>query len=353
MVVTSESEKIIRRLYQITNDYQKGFDIQITQLIMMGLERFNLDIGILSRIDGDLYTVLYCVTSEGVELKPGDTFSYGSTYCQITCGSFGPVSIEHMGESNEYAKHPAYEAFGLESYIGIPIFVDDEVFGTLNFSSASPYPRKFKDIDIDVLKLMASWVEVELIRRKQEERLRKLNSQLEYQAYHDALTNIANRRCMFKTIHLDIERMKLASGKGSLGVIDIDHFKKVNDVYGHQIGDDVIKKTAQQLQSCLFESDFIARFGGEEFVVWLPERTELERRQLFEELHQSVHEILLDGVPITVSIGVCEFDFGIESQVDSQKGTLDQLILVADEALYQAKNQGRNRVVTRALEPHK
>ena len=72
MVVASESEKVIRRLYQITNDYQKGFDIQITQLIMMGLERFNLDIGILSRIDGELYTVLYCVTSEGVELKPGD-----------------------------------------------------------------------------------------------------------------------------------------------------------------------------------------------------------------------------------------------------------------------------------------
>ncbi|NUW67282.1 sensor domain-containing diguanylate cyclase [Vibrio coralliilyticus] len=349
MVVASESEKVIRRLYQITNDYQKGFDIQITQLIMMGLERFNLDIGILSRIDGELYTVLYCVTSEGVELKPGDTFNYESTYCQITCSSFGPVSIEHMGESDEYAKHPAYEAFGLESYIGIPIFVDDEVFGTLNFSSASPYPRKFKDIDVDALKLMASWIEVELIRRKQEERLRKLNSQLEYQAYHDALTNVANRRCMFKTIHLDIERMKIANGKGSLAVIDIDNFKKVNDVYGHQIGDDVLKKTAQQLQACLSERDFIARFGGEEFVVWLPERTELERRQLIEELHQSANEILIDGEPVTVSIGVCEFDFGNESAIDNKKGALDQIILVADEALYQAKNQGRNRVVVRSL----
>ncbi|USD33843.1 MULTISPECIES: sensor domain-containing diguanylate cyclase [Vibrio] len=349
MVVASESEKVIRRLYQITNDYQKGFDIQITQLIMMGLERFNLDIGILSRIDDDQYTVLYCVTSEGVELNPGDTFNYESTYCQITCSSSGPVSIEHMGENDKYAKHPAYEAFGLESYIGVPIFIDDEIFGTLNFSSASPYPRKFKDIDIDALKLMASWIEVELIRRNQEERLQKMNSQLEYQAYHDVLTGVANRRCMFKTIHLDIERMKHAGGKGALAVIDIDNFKKVNDTYGHQIGDDVLKKTAQKLQSSLSDRDFIARLGGEEFVVWFPERNTEERKQFINKLHQSVTEVVLDNKPITVSIGVCEFDFSLESNSDCKKSTLDQIILVADEALYTAKNQGRNCVVMRSL----
>ena len=186
MVATSET--LIRRLYQITNDYQKGFDIQITQLIMLGLERFNLDIGILSRVENDVYTVLHCVTPEGVELNPGDTFDYNATYCQITCSSFSPVAIENMGKDDRYAKHPAYEAFGLESYIGVPIFIDDEVFGTLNFSSATPYERSFAQVDIDALKLMASWIEVELIRRKQEERLKELNAKLEYQAFNDALT---------------------------------------------------------------------------------------------------------------------------------------------------------------------
>ncbi|KHA60668.1 diguanylate cyclase [Vibrio variabilis] len=345
MVVESESEKVIRRLYQITNDYQKGFDIQVSQLIMMGLERFDLDIGILSHIEGDKYTVLHCVTPEGVELNIGDTFEFDKTYCQITCGSFGPVMIENMGESDKYATHPAYQAFGLESYIGVPIFIDDEIFGTLNFSSAIPYPRKFKEIDVDALKLMASWIEVELIRRKQEERLQQLNARLEYQAYHDTLTGVANRRSLFKTVHLDIERMKRAGGKGTLAIVDIDHFKLVNDNHGHQIGDDVLKKVATAIQAQLVESDFIARFGGEEFVVWLPERALEERRSIVEKVRTCVNSILVDGQPITVSVGACEFDFSSLVNQQCNKATLDEIIHIADDNLYRAKDAGRNTTV--------
>lgn len=344
MVIESESEKVIRRLYQITNDYSKGFDIQVSQLIMMGLERFNLDIGILSRIDGGTYTVLHCVVPEGADLKAGDTFEYDCTYCEITCSSFGPVAIEHMGEDDAHAIHPAYNAFGLESYIGVPIFVDDEIFGTLNFSSPIPYPRKFKDIDIDALKLMASWIEVELIRRKQETRLQELNASLEFQAFHDPLTKLANRRAMFKTIHVDLERMKLAGGQGSLAIIDIDHFKKVNDTFGHQIGDDVIRKTADALKAQLTDSDFIARFGGEEFVVWLPDRDPTARKTVIEAMHRAVNNTLLDGKPITVSVGATHFDFANARVTDCQKSTLDEILAIADEGLYSAKASGRNRI---------
>jgi len=340
-----ESEKVIRRLYQITNDYQKGFDIQVSQLIMMGLERFDLDIGILSHIEGDKYTVLNCVTPEGVELNNGDTFDFDKTYCEITCQSFGPVMIENMGEHDQYATHPAYQAFGLESYIGVPIFIDDQIFGTLNFSSAVPYPREFKDIDIDALKLMASWIEVELIRRKQEQRLQQLNARLEYQAYHDALTGVANRRSMFKTVHLDIERMKRAGGKGTLAVIDIDHFKRVNDTHGHQIGDEVLKKVASAIESQLTESDFVARFGGEEFVAWLPERSTETRREIVEQVRTCVNGIEVDGKPITVSVGSCEFDFANLEHVQSDKATLDEIIHVADDNLYAAKEAGRNKTI--------
>ncbi|GLQ30347.1 GAF domain-containing hybrid sensor histidine kinase/response regulator [Litoribrevibacter albus] len=175
MVNISESERLIRRIYQITNEYKKGFDYQIQELLKLGLERFNLDIAILSNIEDGNYTVMHCVTPEGVELNPGDNFDLGITYCQITCTAREPVAIEHMGEDDKYSSHPAYAAFQLESYIGVPIRVNDRLYGTLNFSSPTPYPRQFRDVDIDALKLMASWIEVELLRLEQEKKLKKAN----------------------------------------------------------------------------------------------------------------------------------------------------------------------------------
>jgi signal transduction histidine kinase len=175
MTQPSDSELLIRRIYQITNAYDQGFDYQIKELLTLGLKRFNLDIAILSHIENDTYTVKHCVVPEGAELAPGAEFEFGITYCNITCSAQSPIAIEHMGEDDEYADHPAYEAFQLESYIGVPIRIRGRLYGTLNFTSPNPYPRKFKDVDIDALKLMASWIEVELLRQHQEQRLKKAN----------------------------------------------------------------------------------------------------------------------------------------------------------------------------------
>jgi len=133
----SDSEKVIRHLYKITNAYDKGFDSQISELLQMGLERFNLDIAILSHIKGGVYTVLHCQVPDDVELKTGSFFDFDTTYCHITCEAKSPVAIDNMGLDDEYASHPAYASFGLESYIGIPIRVDGKLFGTLNFSRAN------------------------------------------------------------------------------------------------------------------------------------------------------------------------------------------------------------------------
>lgn len=343
----SESEIVIRRLYQITNDYKKGFEEQIVQLLQMGLQRFELDIGILSKVEGDKYTVQYCVTPEGVPLSQGDSFDYQATYCEITCRASCPISIEHCGAHDLYATHPAYQAFGLESYIGIPIYVDNEIYGTLNFSSPTPYYRKFKEMDIDVMKLMASWIEVELVRRAQEQRLQQLNEKLEYQALYDPLTGLPNRRCLFKKLNAEVEKLRAGEGIGSLAVIDIDHFKKVNDNYGHQIGDDVLKKIANVLKENTDEGGISARFGGEEFIVCYPQVTPEYAEQRLKELLRTVKSITLDREPVTISAGVCHFKLATEGNQLNRMSTLDNLIKVADECLYIAKESGRDQFVSR------
>ncbi|MBT8135301.1 MAG: sensor domain-containing diguanylate cyclase [Gammaproteobacteria bacterium] len=345
MVALSSSEQVIRSLYQITNDYNKGFNHQVNALLCMGLEAFKLDIGILSRIKRNSYKVKHCVTPDGIEMQPGDRFDFDSTYCSITCAARGPVALEHVGQHDTFGSHPAYKSFGLESYIGVPIHRNDKLYGTLNFSSSEPYPRRFRDLDIEALQLMASWIEVELIRRQQEKQLNSLNKKLKIQAYYDSLTNIPNRRGMFRTLQKELNKLIRSKGKGTLAIIDIDNFKQVNDTYGHQKGDEVLVLTAEKITDSMRDYDFVARYGGEEFLLWLPDADEKECTAVCQRIMQKIAGITLAEKPLTISIGACHFRCDNESHgVISQ--LLDSLIARADKALYQAKNNGRNQLVS-------
>jgi len=173
----SESEKLIRRLYAITTEIEQGFDHQITQLLKLGCERFNLDIGILSKISGDKYTVMNRICPSEVDLQVGAEFELGATFCAKTMEAKGPLGFEHVKES-VMCNHPAYIAFGLEAYIGIPVKVNNVTYGTLNFSSPHPRQRQFSSVDIDALSLMASWIGAEMQRRDNEEKLKEVNNKL-------------------------------------------------------------------------------------------------------------------------------------------------------------------------------
>ena len=117
------------------------------------------------------------VKPEGAQLAKGDTFDLGDTYCSITLNADGPVGFTKVSESS-FATHPAYGMFSLESYIGIPIYRGGTVYGTLNFSSAKARERAFKEVDIDCLKLMGSWISSELDRRYAEAGMVKANTDL-------------------------------------------------------------------------------------------------------------------------------------------------------------------------------
>lgn len=342
----SNSERVIRSLYQITSVYDKGFDYQLQSLLQMGLERFNLDIAILSRIEGNQYTVEQCIYPDGISINPGDSFDLSATYCSVTCQAAGPVAIEHVGKSDQLGHHPAYRQLQLESYIGIPVRCHNKLFGTLNFSSATPYPRRFDDIDIDSLQLMASWIEVELIRRQQEAELIALNRKLKEQAATDSLTKLPNRRSMFK--HLRKEIRRISDCHAAIVVIDIDHFKAVNDQYGHQHGDFVLVAIADTLCGALRSNDFVARYGGEEFLLWLPEADATLVTTLCDRIMADIQALFITEKPITVSMGVCHYNCHEQFQGDINP-LIDTLIGHADKALYVAKQSGRNRYIECSL----
>jgi len=167
--------------------------------------------------------------------------------------------------------------------------------------------------------------------------LEALYKEKEIEASTDALTGLKNRAALMAQLEYLYARYKRQKEVFSFIIMDIDRFKKVNDTYGHQKGDEVLKDIASITLECIREVDTSARYGGEEFVILLPQTNCVSATHIAERIRESIQEkIILDGESITSSFGVVEVEenFGIE-----------ELIKKADDALYEAKETGRNRVV--------
>ena len=174
-------------------------------------------------------------------------------------------------------------------------------------------------------------------RRAMEEQIRQSNGELHRLARTDALTGLPNRLAANERFHLEFVGMKRSRKAYAVMMVDIDCFKRVNDTHGHAVGDQVLQNLARTLQRTLRESDFAARFGGEEFLVLLPATDLPAALQVAEKLRHAV-ESSPDPVAgrTTVSIGV--------AMADPEHAKEGEAIRQADDALYQAKRGGRNQV---------
>jgi len=175
-------------------------------------------------------------------------------------------------------------------------------------------------------------------RKKYEKELELMNQRLGLLATTDPLTQIHNRRSIIEIgAKLDSE-VKRYSGSYSVMMIDIDYFKKVNDRWGHDVGDKVLKEVANRISQQLRESDYLARWGGEEFLVIAQHSSNETSLEQATRICNQVNRVPIDPVGlVSISIGVSTHEQG---------KLFDGLVKVADQALYQAKEAGRNRVVS-------
>jgi diguanylate cyclase (GGDEF)-like protein len=167
----------------------------------------------------------------------------------------------------------------------------------------------------------------------------RLYQDLHHLANIDFLTNALNRRAMQKYLKQEVSRFHRSQVAFSLILLDIDHFKAINDTYGHDGGDLVLKEISDLLRANLHPCDFLSRWGGEEFLILLPQTLSDEASCIAERLRVAVeNQPAGEGsIHYTISLGV-----GTWSQ---KSQSIEHLIAAIDEALYQAKNQGRNRVI--------
>ncbi len=185
-------------------------------------------------------------------------------------------------------------------------------------------------------------VKVQIKIKSLQDDLKERNQQLEELSNTDPLTNLANRRQLMRILAQEFQRSQRGGHPLSLIMVDIDHFKSINDTYGHQQGDLVLKVVAETLRGDLRDYDLASRFGGEEFVMLLPETGSLHAIQVAERIRQVVANLKFGGpmekLRMTVSLGVA-------TSPNKVIKNIEDMIRLADDALYAAKREGRNRVV--------
>jgi len=185
-----------------------------------------------------------------------------------------------------------------------------------------------------------SEVSKKLARNKQIE-MEAVLAQAEEVAHVDALTFLPNRRTIVKDLQSEVMRAERYRSLFSISVVDIDNFKAVNDTYGHPVGDEVLRHVALQLRDSIRHPDVVGRYGGEEFIILLPNSDQQaaaeQAARLCREISSKVMRSKDHDVQVTISVGIAQFRIGEDSW--------HSLLKRADNAMFKAKNQGRDRWV--------
>lgn len=480
-MTSSDNRMQFNRLHELYNllrfNYHNPAQVY-SEYLKKGLEIFGLSLGVISKVEQDTYTIL-AIHPEIKGWNVGDKLALKNTYCDTVIRASEVVSFDHIGLHPTMKLHPAYLESLLECYIAAPIWVNNKIYGTLNFTSKKPKKTPFTPADHEFINLMAQGIgfmveqmllnqekeravhsmlesyalfeivfenaaigmalvfpdghwctvnqplvklfgyereellsldfqsvthpddlaldlshlkelvagkissyqmekryltkknkyiwallSVSVIRnddgtvkyfvsqiqnindskeaekklKQQQNKLTEVNTKLARQAAEDSLTGIANRRKFVEWFDEESVRVKEHLHPVSLAIIDIDSFKSYNDAFGHLEGDEALRQVAKLLKNNIRKQDKLARFGGEEFILMLPETNVEGSLLICERLRKNVADLESLARKLTISIGCVTF-FPNDKEL-----ALDTMIYHADKCLYEVKNKGKNQI---------
>ena len=174
-------------------------------------------------------------------------------------------------------------------------------------------------------------------------RWRVREAEVKYLSSRDSLTGLMNRRTIMNHLSLEQEYSERTGRPLSVIMVDLDHFKQINDTWGHNVGDQVLREMSEVLSNTVRENDFVGRYGGEEFLVLLPGLDQETAKPLAERLRKAVSDrVMIQDTGVTFSVTA---SLGLSSYSKSRQLSSEELVKQADIALYQAKNQGRDQLI--------
>jgi diguanylate cyclase (GGDEF)-like protein/PAS domain S-box-containing protein len=327
--IETQSERV-RRLYMVAAARGGSLDAQIDATLALGLELFGYDCAYITHFETDRVVVRNAAGDQTAVFK-GAVYPDQLALSSHLRGARTTLEVGDM-DAPPWREDPARATAPWRSYFALQLKVFDEIYGALVFAGRAPRHDGMEQRDRDLIQLIGLFVAGALERAAQNERIELL-------AFNDALTGLPNRVLFNDRIGHTIATAKRYNRGFAVMYADLDNFKAINDRYGHPIGDQVLIGVARRLREQLRESDTVARFGGDEFVILQPivdgpsDAADLARK-----IHTALQvPVTIDGIPhdIRASIGIALYP--------SDAVSVNDLMELADRALYTAKHQGRNR----------
>jgi diguanylate cyclase (GGDEF)-like protein len=319
--ITRKFFEIEKRILSILN-YKDLFEILLREIKL----KFNMPYVWISIIDkSELWSFIEQFESSEM-LKKNINIIENDTFFKLVGTKLTPLLIND--DLKTFSKLiPSQDKYSIRSIAISPISLDGEIIGSLNQAHISPGHFK-PGLDTSSLEQLAVKVSFCLSNVTAHEKLKFL-------AYTDPLTGLLNRRAMESALNREFNREKRYQRVLSVVFIDLDEFKSVNDIYGHNRGDELLKHVANQLYNISRDTDVVARFAGDEFVFILPETSAASTKTLMNRLKDYFisQPLNTEGTSIPVSIS-----FGVSSTEDKSIKTSAMLLKKADEMLYKAKS---------------
>jgi diguanylate cyclase (GGDEF)-like protein len=264
----------------------------------------------------------------------GATTLFDGFAVEACCGlRSGRMRWRKPGQSEVHCTH--FSGTPPENYLCLPLAAHGETLGVVYVECPSTGVAAMVDANLGALQQLVELASIGIAGLN-------LRSKLEHQSIRDSLTDLFNRHFMEIALDRELRRATRHQHPLALLMLDIDHFKQFNDTYGHEAGDVVLREVAETMREAVRSEDIVCRYGGEEFVIILPEVSTEDALARAESIRQLVSDIRLQYRgealrDVTISIGVAMCPYNADS--------LEQLLRIADRSLYEAKHQGRNRVV--------
>ncbi len=332
-VESLRSEKLYA-LWNLATQHQLGDEGRIQAILAESCKVLGVEIALVGEVIDGQYFIRYAHDSQS-RFVSNMELPLAATPCQCVVERGASVFLPDLTGDPVLASLPVVSQLNLQVYCGTPIWVDGQLWGVLAFTGGNQLGEAHAQDNLAFVELVANWVALLQTQAFQRAKLENL-------VLTDDLTSLPNRRAARARLNEEISRARENKQGFVLALVDLDYFKLVNDRYGHGIGDEVLTSFARRFTQHLRAQDWVARWGGEEFLVCLHTIDLKQAQAIFERLREVMRQqpfVTAAGeIKLTMSVGLCVFD--------QETDTRDSILANLDNIMYEAKFTGRDKITS-------